>query len=743
MHLPLWKIELGFLRSRVARRIFGLFVLCALLPLGVLAYFSLAYVTQQLQQQTDQFLYEESKATGMAVFERLLFLESDLKTVATGLPAITPEDFVTATQGLHERLKQHFRGLALLDSHGAILATIGAPLTPPFLQAEEQQHLSLGQTLLLNRPQPEHFAAIYMATPLETAAAERQLLLGEIRPEYLWNDNGDSTAELLVVDHANQVLFTSLPEYIPAPELADTLQEAHAVRRFTWTDRADTYLARYWTLFMRPRFLTSWVFVRSQAYANILAPLHHFKRVFLLVSLLTFLAVTLLSIGHIRRSLVPIEQLQVGTQRITARDFAYRVAIDSGDEFAALGASFNEMAASLDEHQRMKQALTEALQHSEKRYRNLVENSPGPICMHDLDGTLIFVNPVWAQTLDYEPADMIGRHFATFLTPATQASFGAYIARVRQEHTTDDVLALRTRHGEERCWMYRSSLYAEVGKPPYVLGHAQDITEHRQAEALRVEKEAAEAANRTKSQFLAQMSHELRTPLNAIIGYSEMLQEEAEDAGQTDCVPDLRKIQAAGKHLLALINDILDLAKIEAGRMDLYLETFAVSEVVQDVVSTVQPLVEKNTNTLHVQLDETAGTLHADMTKVRQILFNLLSNACKFTKAGSITLAVTRQTDAATDWLQCRVMDTGIGMTPAQMAKLFQEFAQADASTQRHFGGTGLGLALSRRLSQMMGGDITVESKPGRGSVFTVRLPTHVTSTPDGCVGLPAPATVP
>jgi signal transduction histidine kinase/CheY-like chemotaxis protein len=237
---------------------------------------------------------------------------------------------------------------------------------------------------------------------------------------------------------------------------------------------------------------------------------------------------------------------------------------------------------------------------------------------------------------------------------------------------------------------------------------------------------AAEDADHAKSQFLANMSHELRTPLNAIIGYSEMLQEEAEDLGQEEFTPDLQKINAAGKHLLTLLNDILDLSKIEAGKMDLYLETFDLATMLRDVETTIQLLVEKNGNTLVVHWSDQLGDMRADLTKVRQNLFNLLSNACKFTQRGTISLDVTREVVDGLDWVTFRVSDTGIGMAPEQMTRLFQPFTQADASTTRQYGGTGLGLAITKHFCQMMGGDITVESTLGQGSTFRIRLPALV-----------------
>src|SRR5262249_30274319 len=216
------------------------------------------------------------------------------------------------------------------------------------------------------------------------------------------------------------------------------------------------------------------------------------------------------------------------------------------------------------------------------------------------------------------------------------------------------------------------------------------------------------------------MSHELRTPLNAIIGYSEMLQEEAEDLDQETLIPDLQKVNAAGKHLLGLINDILDLSKIEAGRMDLYLEDFEVGQLVRDVQAIVQPLMDKNGNALVVECPDDIGSMQADLTKVRQTLFNLFSNAAKFTAHGTISLTVGRESD---DWLTFAVADTGIGMTEEQLGRLFEAFSQAEASTRSKYGGTGLGLAISRHFARMMGGDLTVESVYGWGARVTVRLP--------------------
>ncbi|CUW39307.1 putative Signal transduction histidine kinase [Magnetospirillum sp. XM-1] len=358
----------------------------------------------------------------------------------------------------------------------------------------------------------------------------------------------------------------------------------------------------------------------------------------------------------------------------------------------------------------------------------------------DRQGRVLLFNRGAETLLGYTSEEVVGRcTLLDFLLPEEVAAHAVELAaEIGRPVAADNLFSTYVRHGliAAREWTYRrkdgtrfpvslsvTSLKDGDGSVAGYLAAAMDITERKWAEeeAHRA-KLAAEAANQAKSSFLANMSHELRTPLNAIIGYSEMLQEEMEDLGQDDLIPDLGKIHSAGRHLLALINDVLDISKIEAGKMDLFVEAFDIAQMMGDVVSTIQPLVAKNANRLEVDCAPGIGTMEADLTKVRQTLFNLLSNASKFTNDGTITLTGRRQDS----WVEFVVRDTGIGMTPEQLDRLFQAFQQADASTTRKFGGTGLGLAISRTFCRMMGGDITVESQPGKGTSFTVRLPSMV-----------------
>jgi len=242
------------------------------------------------------------------------------------------------------------------------------------------------------------------------------------------------------------------------------------------------------------------------------------------------------------------------------------------------------------------------------------------------------------------------------------------------------------------------------------------------SESLRIAKENAEAANRAKTTFLANMSHELRTPLNAIIGYSEMLQEVVVDSDNKEILQDLVKIQTAGKHLLSLINDILDISKIEAGRIEADIEAFDLADILEGVVTTIKPLALKNRNVVQIMPFKSIAMM-SDQRKICQVLINILSNACKFTQAGTVSVSVGQENRGSVPFVDVVITDTGIGMDSVVLGRLFEPFVQGDSSTTRRFGGTGLGLAISRKLCRLIGGDVTVTSVPGKGSTFTVTLP--------------------
>jgi len=353
-------------------------------------------------------------------------------------------------------------------------------------------------------------------------------------------------------------------------------------------------------------------------------------------------------------------------------------------------------------------------QSAQRFYDAVVGNNPVAVANLDPEFRVTSCNPAFLELFGYQEEEVVGVELDTLVASEQTQSEAAEYTRKTLAGEVASGIGQRRRKDGTAVDVELVSIPVKVGNE--VMGHIamyHDITELLQA------RRDADAANRSKSQFLANMSHELRTPLNAIIGYSEMLQEDAEDEGLEHMIPDLGKIYTAGRHLLSLINDILDLSKIEAGKTELFLESFPLATLVEEVQATATPLMKKKGNSLEVTLVEDAGHMVADLTKVRQVLLNLLSNAAKFTENGRIDLTV----DAQGDQLFLKVTDSGIGMTEEQMGRLFQAFSQAEASTSKRFGGTGLGLVISRKFCRMMGGDITVESAPGEGTTFTVRLP--------------------
>ncbi len=379
--------------------------------------------------------------------------------------------------------------------------------------------------------------------------------------------------------------------------------------------------------------------------------------------------------------------------------------------------------------------LYTAAQRERLYFEELVRNSPVAVVTLDTQHNIVSCNPAFETLYGYGQAEVIGRNLDDLISTDTSRSEAVAITQhVLKEGAVRSIGRRRRRDGTLVDVEVLGVPVRLEGRLVGLMGLYHDISELTQA------RRTAEEASNAKSQFLASMSHELRTPLNAIIGYSEMLEEEVVELEHPELAPDLQKIRSAGKHLLALINDILDLSKIEAGKIELYLEDFDVAVMVRDVATTIQPLLAKNANELVLEADG-LGTMRGDQTKIRQMLLNLLSNACKFTDQGKVGLQVERlSTTGHPDRLRFRVRDSGIGMTPAQLTRIFEAFAQADASTSRRYGGTGLGLAITKRFAELMGGDVTVESEPGKGSVFTITIPVERVPEPEepGPVGTTA-----
>ena len=406
----------------------------------------------------------------------------------------------------------------------------------------------------------------------------------------------------------------------------------------------------------------------------------------------------------------PIEMLAQLARQIGQGNYNVPAGIKGPAEITDLVQSFHTMARDL-------RNTTVSKAHLD----NIMHGMLDGLAVADADGRIRTVNRAACKLLGHDETELLGQPISAYFNAAA-AMLAPGIPNQPHESTARgkngeglpvllSVSALRERsaRGVSTVWVFR------------------DITSLKATQnALLAAMQESERANHAKSQFLANMSHELRTPLNAIIGYSEMLVDEARDSGLERMSDDLGRINTAGQHLLGLIDDVLDLSKIEAGKMDLQREEFLLQTVIADVAATVRPLVDDRNNILTVDCPAHLAPMHSDQIKVRQILFNILSNAAKFTRDGAIDLSVKPVTGNGSDNILIEIADTGIGMTADQLEKVFGEFIQADSSTTREYGGTGLGLAISRQMAHMMGGEISAVSTPGEGSVFSVRLPASI-----------------
>nr|WP_293174568.1 ATP-binding protein [Nannocystis sp.] len=447
---------------------------------------------------------------------------------------------------------------------------------------------------------------------------------------------------------------------------------------------------------------------------------------------------TTAALGQARAQVGEVLSFRNRQQRSDGRQMwlSWQVQADDSGRVYALGQDVTARVQAEQTAARDQAAAAEALAESESRLAAMSEHIPALVYIKDPGGRYLFVNRYFEAALGRRRAELLGHHDREVL-PAVAELFAAGEAQVRERGGPVECEEELPGGPEGSRWFFsvRFPLRRADGSIFAMGGISTDITRRRQAEAalqdLNTSLErriadrtaAAEEASRAKSEFLARMSHELRTPLNAILGYSELMEDELRERGETGSVADLLRIRAAGKHLLGLINDILDISKIEAGKMLVHVEEFAVKALVDEALIGVRSGIERNHNVLRLDMDPAAGSMRSDSLKIRQCLLNLLSNAGKFTNHGAVTLKVRRQQVNGRAWLIFTVSDSGIGIAPEHVNQLFREFYQVDSTSTRRFEGTGLGLVITQRLCHMLGGEIRVTSASGQGSTFTIELP--------------------
>lgn len=453
-----------------------------------------------------------------------------------------------------------------------------------------------------------------------------------------------------------------------------------------------------------------------------------------IIALAIALSVTALIVRSIN---APLRRLERSIRGITQGELDLPLPEAGRDEIGGMSRALAMLRDNLIESQRLERERQRAeaqAQRAQAQLGEAIEAISEGFALYDADDLLVVCNSRFKEMYAGLPIEIRpGTEYETILRaaagtdriPAALESRDAWVAERLERHRNPAGAFEQQRGGG--MWLKISERRTADGG---IVGVFTDITDLKDRELqlgqlvdrLAEARDVADQANRTKSTFLANMSHELRTPLNAIIGYSEILQEDVTDLGQEGLIADLKKIEGAGRHLLGLINDILDLSKIEAGRMDVFIEDVDIVPLLEEVRAIIVPMAKKNGNAVAFRVAESLGIVRTDHTKLKQSLLNILSNANKFTQNGELTLLAERF-DSDQPMLRFAISDTGIGMSEEQLGRLFQAFSQADASTTKQYGGTGLGLAITRNFCRLLGGDVTVVSKPGKGSTFTITLP--------------------
>lgn len=461
------------------------------------------------------------------------------------------------------------------------------------------------------------------------------------------------------------------------------------------------------------------------------------SHIIIIVSAVIGLLLTFLVLRSIR---TPLSRLVTAMRSITKGDLTVQVPPAGKDEIGEMAQTVTLFRDSLIERDRLAEEREEAqaeARSAQEKLLEAIEAVTDAFALYDADDQLVIANSKYREMYEYLglPIEK-GISYETIISAAVSKKM-IVAAQENEEQWLKERIERHRNPTEPYEHLRADGKWLRINEQKTadggIVGVFTDITEAKARETelgemvdrLAEARDVAMKATQTKSQFLANMSHELRTPLNAVIGITEMLEEDAIEDDDEDMIEPLQRISRAGKHLLKLINDILDLSKIEAGKMELHVESFDLAAVVRDCVDMASPLASPNGNKIDVSLPDDLPPMTSDVTRVRQVVFNLLSNACKFTENGTIGITVTQAKD---DIVKIDVSDTGIGMSPEQLERLFSDFSQADSSTTRKYGGTGLGLAISQRFCRMMGGDVTVESTPGTGSVFHVSLPREITS---------------
>lgn len=748
------KLDITFLRKKVARRILVLFIVCALLPIAALAIISFNHVTKQLHGQSQKRLQQASKSVALSIYERLLFLEAGMKSVASTLATGSGPPTQPSFRGSDEDLRQKFKGLALVSGAGGYRTLFGDIENPPKITGAERQHLSSGRIVLSSEQRPQLPSRVFMKMTLNSQEPDQRLLLGEIDTQYLWGSGYESTlppmTELCVLDQSANVLISSLPVPEPLSEELRRRTTRAASGQFEWRLEGGEFLAAYWSIPLKYRFFVPhWTVVLSESKANVLAPLANFKKTFFLVILLSLCIVLLLSISQIRRSLVPLKNLQEGTRRIAQRDFGSRVVVTSGDEFEDLAASFNSMARRLGKQfdalatmAELDRAILSALDTDKilatvlTRMRDVFPCDRVSVTLFDSNG----VSPPRTYIREGNQEYQTAGHSIQLSPETLQAMYDQPEGALMVNPDSPTHLALLLGSGIKSLLVlpifFRQRLSGIITLGYYQTSeHSQeDLIHARQLadqvavaihnaqlyEATRKQAIDLEKANKVKDEFLSVMSHELRTPLTAITGFVEMVRDKMLGDINPEQEKALKKVMMRSSDLLSMINSILYATSLGSNAIKADMNELKLGLFLEDLKSDYDMPLDKE---ISINWDFAAELppIRTDAAMLKHILQDLINNAVKFTEKGNVTISVRHIPEAET--VEFKVADTGIGIPKERLPLIFEKFYQADSSQTRPYGGVGMGLYTAKKFTELLGGTLEVESEPGKGSTFIVTIP--------------------
>jgi PAS domain S-box-containing protein len=723
----------------LSQRLFLILCVCVLIPLTFLLTVSFSRLEAELKNQAFQRLRFQAKAIAMSVMDRLLQLEGEMRFITSNYQnaAGGVGNVFSYERSLHAL--NHVEELIYQGPNG-IVKLFGDSTDAAAIQPRDVGPARSEKAIIIPKKGGGRYPQLWMAV----SVTDSEFLIGRINSDFLWNEDANFNlppyTEICIIGDDNTVLASSLADPENLLHVMATEEGRKTSNTLTWEDGKEVYWASAYYLFLEASFSSSpWSIVLNRSQETILASIRSFRMSLFMTGLVVILAVFLLSSISIRKSLQPLNRLIVGAEAMGRGDFSKKADVHGSPELRELSDTFNAMAGQIEKQ-------IKDLKESEERFRAAFDDSAAGMALVSPEGRFLRINEYFIKMLGYRQEELLCKSFHEILYPEKPDE--------NREGATFAIDSTHCEYAVEKHFLHqdgrliyglvnRSQLKKGTDPLPYYIIHIQDITIQKQSELerqrlaeLNSAKEKAEIANRAKSEFLANMSHELRTPLTHIIGFAELLSEGIAGEMNEQQQEYLGDVLHSSHHLLSLINDILDLAKVESGKLQLDLSDIGIGGLLENSLVMIREKAMKHKIDLSVSINGLPDTIRADERKLKQIMFNLLSNAVKFTPdGGKITLSAQpcaaeaeNSTMIAGDpcrHIQISVSDTGIGLRPEDLELIFQPFEQATTSRPRGIQGTGLGLSLTRKLVELHEGRIWVQSGGiGQGSTFSFILPT-------------------